>query len=97
MEFPPDTLAALHVTAILLVPTTVAVYCCEPPGATVADAGATETEIVEPELDPEVVDPPPPPHDTKSSEANVAATVRSATFHGLISILREGRLANVAE
>ena len=88
MEFPPDTLAALQVTAVLLVPMTVAVYCCEPPGGTVADAGATEIEIVEPELDPEVVDPPPPPHDTKSSEVNVAATMRSATFHGFIKILR---------
>ena len=72
----------------MLVPVTVAVYCCEALGATVAEAGATETEIVEPELDPEVLEPPPP-HDIRKSAAKAIATESSATFQGLIKVLRD--------
>lgn len=53
---------AVHVTAVLLVPVTVAVNCCVPPDATVADEGDTLTDTtgaaVTVTLAVAVVDPP---------------------------------------
>ena len=42
-ELPPATLFTDQVTAVLLVPVTAAVNCCELPARTLAGLGATET------------------------------------------------------
>jgi len=50
---PPEEMLpplADQVTAVLLVPVTVAVNCCVPAARSEADAGATVTEIVTPPL-----------------------------------------------
>jgi hypothetical protein len=44
--FPPCAPPALQVTAVLLVPLTAAVYCCVPPGTTLAVRGETETTML---------------------------------------------------
>lgn len=54
---------AVHITAVLVVPVTVAVNCAEPFGATVAETGETETVIFElcgGLFEPEPPLPPPP-------------------------------------
>ena len=61
----PSDAVAVHVTAVLVVPVTVAVNCAVPLGATVTETGETETvmfEVEEELLEPEL--PPFPPQAT---------------------------------
>ncbi|HWC20580.1 MAG TPA: hypothetical protein VG498_26415 [Terriglobales bacterium] len=58
---PPATLFALHVTAAFVVPVTVAVNRALPLGATVAEAGETETVMFWLGGGLLELDPPPPP------------------------------------
>src|SRR3954463_15961127 len=92
---PPGTASTLQVTAVLLVPVTLAVYTCVPPGAKVADGGVTVTVMfcvgVGAGAGVELPDPesPPPPQEraTVESDSRTRMSNRVARYPNFIEPL----------
>jgi hypothetical protein len=86
------------VTAVFVVPVTVAVNCCVAPGATCAIRGATVTEMLcvgweEDGVAVVGLEPDPPPHDAarkgRTDSANALTTAPNA--RGIIEFSRQFR------
>jgi hypothetical protein len=72
VEFPPVTPLTCHVTAVLVVPVTVAANCCELPALTFAEVGDTVTVMT----GGGALTPAPLHPDTNSTTANVPASAQ---------------------
>jgi hypothetical protein len=79
VEFPPVTLFTSHVTAVFVVPVTVAVNACELPARTFAEFGDTTTLIT----GGGVVPIPAPPH----PHTNITAANATANAHGILRFI----------
>ena len=88
--FPPGVPFTCHVTEVLMELDTVAINCCAPLTARLADVGDMVTKIVGAEVGELRELPPPPPHPTRKRSKNNSnnSPTTSAVGVAMISTLR---------